>query len=346
MVIGTDGSVKEVKPLSGPTLLVEAARTAALQWTFEPPTFNGAPIELVIPVEMTFNLTGGQPGGSSPELYRPLPATAPPTSYPEKAGGLDKELHDLTKARNSHGQTTEDAILRSFVLPDPEKWFVQTFGEDAGKHMAEQYLPFSHALVQALRKTFDNLEDMKFTGIEVRKFDKPCDPDADDYVYPLLLARSQQVPLYEATFRNGNSYQKMNSFVFVDGAFRYIGRINIPDSLLFDEMKRKASDSPPSPSTAKPVKLAGNVASGRLIKRVAPIYPEDAVRNHIQGTVRLLAVIQEDGSIGELRVARGVCPLANAAIFAVKQWRYQPFLFNGQAVRIYTTIETNFTLTH
>jgi len=343
-VIGTDGAIKEVTPLHGPTLLVEAARAAVLQWFFEPPLFNGAPVELVVPVELTFNLSGGQPAGHSAELSKPLPATAPPTAYPEKSGGLDKELHDLLKARKAADKATEDAILRSFILPDPEKWFTQTFGPDAGEHMAEQYIPVSHAMVQILKGTFERLEDMKFNDIDIRKFDQACDQHADDYVYPLLLARLEPAPLYEATFRNGNSYQQMNSFVFVDGAFRYIGRINIPDSLLFDELRHKSSDSPAAAKATKPVKLGGNVAAGRLLKRVPPVYPEDARRNYVQGTVRLLAVIEEDGSIGELRVAKGVCALSKAAMDAVKQWKYQPFVVNGQNVRIYTTVETVFTL--
>ena len=343
-VIGTDGAIKEVTPLHGPTLLVEAARAAVLQWFFEPPLFNGAPVELVVPVELTFNLSGGQPAGHSAELSKTLPATAPPTAYPEKSGGLDKELHDLLKARKAADKATEDAILRSFILPDPEKWFTQTFGPDAGEHMAEQYIPVSHAMVQILKGTFERLEDMKFNDIDIRKFDQACDQHADDYVYPLLLARLEPAPLYEATFRNGNSYQQMNSFVFVDGAFRYIGRINIPDSLLFDELRHKSSDSPAAAKATKPVKLGGNVAAGRLLKRVPPVYPEDARRNYVQGTVRLLAVIEEDGSIGELRVAKGVCALSKAAMDAVKQWKYQPFVVNGQNVRIYTTVETVFTL--
>jgi TonB family protein len=248
------------------------------------------------------------------------------------------------KARKAGDKSTEDAILRSFVLPDPEKWFTQTFGTDTGQHMAEQYIPVTHSMVQILKGTFGRLEDMKFNDTDVRKFDKACDDHADDYVYPLLLARVEQASLYEATFRNGNSYQQMNSFVFVDGAFRYIGRINIPDSLLFDELRRKPSDSSSATKANNPVKIGGPVAAGRLLKRVPPVYPEDARRNYVQGTVRLLAVIQEDGSIGELRVAKGVCSLSRAAIDAVKQWRYQPFVVNGQNVRIYTTLETVFTL--
>jgi protein TonB len=345
-VIGTDGTIKETTPIKGPTLLVEAARAAVLQWTFEPPSFNGAPVELIIPVELTFNLGGNRPAGNMAELLKPLPATAPPVSYPEKSGGLDKELHDLMKARKAGDKTTEDAILRSLILPDPEKWFAQTFGTDAGEHMAGQYLPASHSLVQILKGTLDHLEDAKFNDIEVRKFDKACDEHADDYVYPLLVARLEQAPLYEATFRNGNSYHQLNSFVFVDGAFRYIGRVNIPDNLLFDELRHKSAESSAAAKGGKPVKLGGNLAAGRLLKRVPPVYPEDARRNYLQGTVRLLAVIQEDGSVGELRVAKGVCSLSKAAIDAIKQWRYQPFVVNGQNIRVYTTIDATFTLNH
>ncbi len=345
VVIGTDGSVKDVNPLNGPALLVEAARNTVMQWSYEPPTYNGAPVELVAPLEITFSLADSPPAGSSTELNKPLPATAPPSVYPEKSGGLEKELHDLQKSRKAGDKAGAEAILRSFVLPDPERWFIRTFGEDVGKQMAGQYIPTSHVMVQQLEGIMNHLEDMKFNDVEVRKFDKPCDDHADDYVYPLLLARTEPVPFYEATFRNGNSYQVMNSFVFVDGVFRYIGRVNIPDNLLFDELRNKASDTPAAASTAKKgVKLGGNFAAGRLTKRVPPVYPEDARRKYVQGTVRLLAVIQEDGSIGELRVAKGVCSLSRAAIDAVKQWKYQPFLVNGLNVRVFTTIETVFTL--
>jgi TonB family protein len=345
VVISTDGSVKEVKPLNGPPLLVEAARNAVLLWSFEPPTYNGTPVELVTPVELSFHLSDSLPSGNLSELNKPLPGTAPPAAYPERGGGLEKELHDLQKARKAGDKTTADAILRSFLLPDPEHWFIRTFGEDVGKQMAGQYIPVSHVLVQQLQGIMNHLEDMKFTDVDVRKFDRPCDDHADDYVYPLLLARSEQLPLYEATFRNGNSYQILNSFVFEGGAFRYIGRVNIPDNLLFDEMSSKASDSPAA-DAKKAVKLGGNVVAGRILKRVAPIYPDDARRNYVQGTVRLLALIQEDGTIVELRVAKGVCSLSKAAMDAIKQWRYQPFVLNGRNVRVFTTIETTFTLSH
>ncbi len=343
-VVGTDGSVKEAKSLSGPTLLVQAAQDAVMRWTFEPPRHHGTPVEVITPVEMIFNLAGALPAPNSVELYRPEPGTLPPSAYPEKSSGLDKELHDVFKARKVNDKTTEETILRSLVLPDPQKWFTDNFGPDAGKLMAEQYVPVSHQLVPILKGIINHMEDMKFTTIDVRKFDHACDDQADDYVYPLLLARTGQTPLYEATFRNGNSYNKMNSFVFLDGAFRYIGRINIPDSLLFDEMRAKASDKPATTATPKALKMGGAVAAGRLVKRVSPTYPENARTSYTQGTVRLLAVIQEDGSMGELRVAKGVCTLSKAAIDAVKQWKYQPFTVNGQPIRIYTTIETSFTL--
>jgi len=345
VVIGTDGTVKEASPLSGPPQLVDAARNAVQQWTFEPPTYNGVAVELVASIEMSFRMAGGPPPGSSSELSKVLPATAPPTSYPEKGGGLERELKDLLKARKAGDKATAGAILRSFVLPDPEKWFTTNFGEDVGKQMAEKYIPVTHVMVQMLQNQLDHVDEAKMSDVEVRKFDKPCDDHADDYVYPLLLARSEQTPLYEALFRNGNSYQQMNSFVFVDGAFRYIGRVNIPESLLFDEMRRKASDSPAAASNfKKSVKLETNAAAGRLIKRVPPVYPEDARREYKQGVVRLLVVVQEDGSVGEIRVAKGICSLSRALMDAVKQWRYQPFLVNGQTIRVFTTVETNFTL--
>jgi len=81
-----------------------------------------------------------------------------------------------------------------------------------------------------------------------------------------------------------------------------------------------------------------------LLKRVEPVYPEVARTARIQGTVVIFAVIGKEGTITVLHLIRGHPLLAPAAIQAVKQWRYRPFVLNGEPVEVQTTITVHFTL--
>jgi protein TonB len=67
-------------------------------------------------------------------------------------------------------------------------------------------------------------------------------------------------------------------------------------------------------------------------------------RAQIEGTVVLLAVIAKDGTVEDVRVKSGSSVLAQAAIEAVKQWRYRPYLLNGEPVEVDSQITINFTL--
>jgi protein TonB len=77
---------------------------------------------------------------------------------------------------------------------------------------------------------------------------------------------------------------------------------------------------------------------------VNPVYPPLARQARISGTVVLRAVIGKDGSIQNLSLVSGHPMLAPAAIDAVKQWKYKPYLLNGEPVEVDTEIQVNFTL--
>jgi protein TonB len=102
--------------------------------------------------------------------------------------------------------------------------------------------------------------------------------------------------------------------------------------------------SKPAQPTVQRVRVSQGVTQGLLIYRIEPTYPTPAHNARIQGTVVLAAVIGKDGSVSSLRLVNGNPMLANAAIDAVKQWRYKPFLLNGQPVEIETTVTVNFAL--
>lgn len=87
--------------------------------------------------------------------------------------------------------------------------------------------------------------------------------------------------------------------------------------------------------------IAGNRIGGEEIR-----YPPIAKAAHIQGTVVLQAMISREGTIQDLRVLSGPPMLQQAAIEAVRTWRYRPYLLNGQPVEVETTITVIFTLSN
>ena len=100
----------------------------------------------------------------------------------------------------------------------------------------------------------------------------------------------------------------------------------------------------PEPAPVKRIRVAARVAEANLIHDVAPQYPPDAGRARIEGTVILMAVIGKDGNVEDVRVESGLPMLAQAAVDAVKQWRYRPYMLNGEPVEVDSRITINFTL--
>jgi protein TonB len=90
--------------------------------------------------------------------------------------------------------------------------------------------------------------------------------------------------------------------------------------------------------------IGGNVQAARLISQPRTPYPPLARQMRVQGTVRLEALINMDGTVEDVRVLSGPPLLVQAALDSVLQWRYQPTLLNGKPVEVMTIIELNFTL--
>jgi protein TonB len=87
------------------------------------------------------------------------------------------------------------------------------------------------------------------------------------------------------------------------------------------------------------------MSEGDLIRKIQPAYPPIARSARIQGAVVLQAVISKMGTIENLRVLSGHPMLTSAAIDAVRQWRYRPYVLNGEPVEVETQITVHFSLT-
>ena len=100
----------------------------------------------------------------------------------------------------------------------------------------------------------------------------------------------------------------------------------------------------PKVATPTRVRVSQGVTQGLLIRKVQPNYPPLARQARIQGSVLLQAEISKEGSIENLHLISGHPMLAPAAIEAVKQWKYKPYILNGEPVEVETQITVNFTL--
>jgi len=105
-----------------------------------------------------------------------------------------------------------------------------------------------------------------------------------------------------------------------------------------------APPPPPKPKVPQIIHVGGNVQAAKLVSQPMPQYPAIAKAARIQGTVVLHAIIAKDGSIEQLQLISGPPLLVQAALNAVRQWRYQPTLLNGQPVEVDTVIRVVFTL--
>ena len=97
-----------------------------------------------------------------------------------------------------------------------------------------------------------------------------------------------------------------------------------------------------APAIPKRVRISQGVTRGQLTYKIEPDYPKLALAARIQGQVLLKAIVSKDGSTRELEVVNGHPMLSPAALKAVQQWRYRPFLLNGEPVEVETSVTVIF----
>ena len=87
-----------------------------------------------------------------------------------------------------------------------------------------------------------------------------------------------------------------------------------------------------------PIRVSSGVLAGTILTKVMPVYPDEAWRAHVSGTVTLYALIGTDGRIKKLKILSGPEMLRQSAVDAVSQWTYRPYILNGEPVEVETTV--------
>ncbi len=99
-----------------------------------------------------------------------------------------------------------------------------------------------------------------------------------------------------------------------------------------------------APKKGAPHSIPPETVAQNIVSKVNPKYPPEAKKAGIQGTVELDAVVSKSGHVEKLSVVSGPSELQQSALDAVRQWRYKPFLLNGAAIEVKTTISVVYTL--
>ena len=149
----------------------------------------------------------------------------------------------------------------------------------------------------------------------------------------------------EAAFTIGDSRDPAASeLVVLDGPPQIgIKGWNPGDGSVIGPVERVAP-RPPTPARQPPRRLAPGIREPKKIVTVVPEYPRLAQAAHIQGTVILEIVVGEQGNVDAVTILRSVAALDQAAIDAVRRWKYEPGALNGTAIPVIITVTVNFSL--
>jgi protein TonB len=101
---------------------------------------------------------------------------------------------------------------------------------------------------------------------------------------------------------------------------------------------------PPPPARRTPIRVGGQITPPKVLVRIPAIYPEIAAHAQIQGVVILEATVDEEGVVQDVKVLRSVRFLDGSAIEALKQWRYEPLLLNGEPSPFVLTVSMVFSV--
>jgi TonB family protein len=243
---------------------------------------------------------------------------AAPT-YAESHDGLAKLVQDLYDAEQSGDPNRSSGVYRSLVIPNHSAWFQTAFGEPEGQRLDAKYSDVLEQSLIVLKKSVRIATQKGQKIVVVRAFQKP-EEAPNPLIRALLTAMRSPTTVYGAATNSGpddRAHTLLGDFVYIDGGFRFLD---------FDVM-RALSTAP------EPVR-AGNVPKPRLIKQVEPVYPKKAKENGVWGTVKLRILLAKDGNVRKVDLVSGDPLLVQAAIDAVKQWKYAPTLLNGQPIEL------------
>jgi protein TonB len=255
-----------------------------------------------------------------------------PATVADSAEGLQSQIETiLASAKNHHSKKKQDSktfddLINDLRIPENSNWLASKFGGDLGAKLATEYSRSWDGFQDALTRSFLDAVESKPKQTLVTVFGSSRFDQAN--MTSIQQGAESSLTLYEITLLTGRGKESVPGlYVYADGAFRVLNWATLYQV-----------------PNVKPIRIriGGNVLQARLVHQVNPVPPSAALKNHVQGTVQLHVVIDIDGNVKQVDVLSGPSDLTTAATDAVKQWRYQPTLLNGDPIEVDTTVSVSF----
>ena len=335
-LIGKDGTLQALKYISGPPALMQSAMEAVKQWVYKPTLLNGEPVEVDTTISVLYTL-----GGKS--LKDAMDSAVPPP--------------------------TSDAPQSDTTAPDAER--IRVSGNLASASIVHQVTPVYPAiakvahisgtvLLHAIIAKDGTIEQLDVVNGPPLLLKSAMDA-VRQWVYRPTLVNGEPVRVdttitvvFSLDEKNPNNAGGSDSPSVAPGSstdLRPTPTVDPPQDTQKDAAppQAPASGSPEQNASAdrpkpKSIRVGGNVAAANLVHQVAPVYPHDAKKHHIQGTVLLHAIIAQDGTMKTVEYVSGPPELTDSAIEAVTEWRYKPTLLRGEPIEVDTTISVVYRL--
>jgi hypothetical protein len=274
-----------------------------------------------------------------------ITAVASAQETPDAPEGFDKQYQQMFKAYQADDQREFKLLADEFAIP--AHWFPKVFGVDQGEALAKQYADefsdFEPHLLRNFRlieswKTKNHIDATALTAIKTKLWMHPENIEEMTEPVPASLVplprvdkfHTAAVVLVNGFYRDSVSW--MDSFIYVDGKFRFFGR---GSSTFWKPAKVRRAD---------PCARTGQQTGGLLISRVEPVYPADALNNHTEGFVRAVLIVAKNGTVKSVEIVEGNPLLVDAAKEAFMRWQYTPFLNCGRPVEMGSFEHVKFSL--
>jgi TonB family protein len=285
---------------------------------------------------------------------------AAPSTHANTTEGLKELFLEMRAAAQDGNQNELAALVKQTEIPNCDAWLHKMYDSDKADSWMElcdsTALDAKEASMRELFKRLANA-DGRFLARNVNDNPQP----GRGLEWGWLQAIKQPLDIYwagwlPASKSNESEAEPIGYFMFIEGNFRWESIIQ------FTSVQSQDRGSPAGPSDAAPpslpvtnppppsrpnptrVRIGGNVQARQLTHSVPPTYPPGALSQHITGTVLLHVILATDGSVLNIDVVSGPDELRQAAIDAVKRWRYRPTLLNGKPIEVDTTIQVIFSI--
>jgi len=343
VVTSETGDVKEVETVSGDPLLAQAAIDAVKQWKYKPYTLDGSPVEMETQLSISFHLKSEQNAPPPLGTFREYTYS---NEYFNFAYPLSRDWvreTDLMRKRVSEeGKSPGIYVLLAAVhvpqhtapLEADSSFVLYAVPAPAGTGGCETRLERAADEFRQDKKAKEKglVSDLNIVGLAFKRADFDFRENPSNRTFLCTQSRDY---LLQWTIVG-------LSKTAIEGVISTLNSIRTAQLISSEARSNSLIPNLLPPGRNAPeivrVRVAAGVSQGMVVKKVQPIYPDAAKRERIQGKVRVSAVINKTGDVTELEVIEGPIELVVSAVNAVRQWKYRPYVLNGEPVEVNTEI--------